>query len=172
MNTSVIHTSFFNETSTAEFWWYFPALLTDNKRVKGVSPPKNCTPSEDCVSYFLPGSMSSILIDNRTAPITKDQFPKAIAYLQNDAPGYQIDFRRIDRVNDPSMTMDDCRLYGIDSAAITLCLKKVNHSLLAGIRFNSKEVLSKSVEFMSHSSEIQGQLSEYIRLASCRTVQH
>jgi hypothetical protein len=98
--------------------------------------------------------MSSILIDNNTAPITKDQFPKAISYLQNDAPGYQIDFRRIDRVNDPSMTMDDCRLYGIDSTAITVCLKKVDHSLLAGIHFISKKALTKSVEFMSRSSEI------------------
>lgn len=133
LNTSVINTSLFNETATAEFWWYFPALLTDSKRVRGVAPPANCTPDDDCLSYYLPGSMSTIVYQPSMAPITQDQYPTAVSYIQNDAPGYQIDFRNIDRANDPSMIMDeDCRLYGVDAAAVQICLKNTGPSLLAG----------------------------------------
>ena len=78
--------------------------------------------------------MSGIKYDNNTAPIPQNQYPKAVAYIQDDAPGYQIDYQRIDRVNDPSMVMDtDCRLYGVPQTAIQICLKKVDQSLLAGI---------------------------------------
>jgi hypothetical protein len=134
LNTSVVNTTYFNQTATGEFWWYFPAFLTDNKRIRGVPPPDNCTTQDECLSYFLPGSMSSIKYDNNTAPIPKNQYPKAVAYIQDDAPGYQIDFQQIDRVNDPTMVMDtDCRLYGVPQTAIEICLKKVDQSLLAGI---------------------------------------
>jgi hypothetical protein len=140
LNTSVINAPLFNQTATADFWWYFPALLTDNKRIKGVPPPDNCTAEDACLSYFLPGSMSSIKYDNNTVPITQNQYSKAIAYIQNDAPGYQIDFRQIDRVNDPSIIMDiDCQVYGVPAAAIQICLKKVNQSLLAGIPIRFSE---------------------------------
>jgi hypothetical protein len=132
MNTSVTTFENFNLTATADFWWYFPALLTDSKRVRGV-PPLNCTDKDtSCISYFVPGSMSTINLDPNIPPITKNSYPKATAYIQNNAPGYQVDFKAIDRVNDPSMTFDDCRLYGLPGTAIWLCLKRVENSFLAG----------------------------------------
>jgi hypothetical protein len=77
--------------------------------------------------------MSSIQLEPNAAPITKDQYPKATAYIQNDAPGYQLDFYQIDAVQDPSMTLDNCQVYGIPSMAIQFCLKSANNSFLAGI---------------------------------------
>ena len=130
LNTSVINTQFFNQTATAEFWWYFPALLTDNKRVRPTSPI-NCSTS-DCLSYFMPGSLSSVVLDPSLPPIPATQYPKAISYITNNAPGYQIDFQKIDRVNDPNLMMSDCRLYGWEATAIQICLKTDGHSILAG----------------------------------------
>jgi hypothetical protein len=130
MNTSVAQVGGFNLTATAEFWWYFPALLTDSKRVK-AGTPLNCS-GQNCNSYFIPGSMSSIDLDPNQPTIAKQDYPKAISYIQNDAPGYQLDFYPIDRVNDVSMTLDDCRVYGVDRVAIQVCLKETGGSLLAG----------------------------------------
>ena len=93
--------------------------------------------------------MSSIQYNNNSAIITKNQHPNAIAYLQEDAPGYQVDFRNIDRVNDPSMIMDeDCRLYGVNETAIQICLKKDGPSILAGTPL-TQDIANRSVEFMS-----------------------
>src|SRR5947207_12710299 len=80
----------------------------------------------------MPGSLSSVVLDPTRPPIAKDQYPKAISYITNDAPGYQVDFQRIDRFNAPDMMMSDCRLYGWDSAAVQICLKTYGHSILAG----------------------------------------
>jgi hypothetical protein len=131
LNTSIVDTvNMFNLTATAEFWWYFPALLTDTKRVKSVAPI-TCS-GEDCSSYYLPGSMTSIVLDPNQPPISKQDFPSAVSYIQNDAPGYQLDFYPIDAINDPSMTLDDCRVYGVAIIAIQICLKETRGSLLAG----------------------------------------
>jgi hypothetical protein len=150
LNISVTSTEHFNETATANFWWYFPALLTDNKRIRPAAP-LNCT-TTDCLSYFMPGSLSSVILDPSLPPITANQFPKAISYITNDAPGYQLDFQQIDRVKDPNMMMSDCRLYGWETTAIQICLKSVDNSMLAGkpILENSS---NRSMEFMSQRSQ-------------------
>jgi hypothetical protein len=80
----------------------------------------------------MPGSLSSVVLDPSLPPIPANQYPKAIAYITNDAPGYQIDFQHIDRVSDPNMMMSDCRLYGWQTTAIQICLKTSGHSILAG----------------------------------------
>jgi hypothetical protein len=120
----------FNLTATADFWWYFPALLTDTKRVKSVAP-LHCL-GANCDAYFLPGSMSSIVLDPNEPPIGKEEYPNAISYIQDDAPGYQLDFYPIDRINDPNMTLNDCRVYGVDIVAVQICLKATGGSMLAG----------------------------------------
>ena len=130
LNSSVIFTHEFNLTATAEFWWYFPALLTDVKRVRPVAP-LNCT-TKDCLSYFIPGSLSTMYLDPSLPLITANDFPKAISYIQNDAPGYQLDFQYIDRNKDPPIMMSDCKVYGITKTAIQICLKKDGPSILGG----------------------------------------
>jgi len=132
LNSSLVNFPNFNVTATTEFWWYFPALLTDVKRVRGVAP-LNCTGADDeCLSYFVPGSMADISLDPSQPVLAANQFPRATAYMQIDAPGYQLDFKRIDRVNDPYMTLLDCHVYGIPQVAIQVCLKENGNELLAG----------------------------------------
>jgi hypothetical protein len=131
LNVSLVNTDFFNLTSTAEFWWYFPSILSDTQRVTGVSPLA-CS-GEACHSYFLPGSMATILLDPNEPAITPLTYPNAIAYIQNDAPGYQLDYYPVD-VAAPGITLDDCRVYGLDYLALQICLKERDSSLLAGIR--------------------------------------
>jgi hypothetical protein len=130
LNTSVVYTHFFNMTATAEFWWYFPALLTDNKRVKPVAP-LNCS-GNMCNSFFIPGSMTTLQFDPQLPPITQDSYPEANSLIQNDAPGYQVEFKPIDANQDPPMLTTDCRVYGISIMAIQICLKKVDSSIMAG----------------------------------------
>jgi hypothetical protein len=131
LNTSVVYTNDFNITATAVFWWYFPAFLTDSKRSRAVAP-LNCS-GQYCNSYFLPGSWVNVVPDPNLPPISANEYPKATAYVQNDAPGYQLEFSYIDRVNDPKMTLDDCQLYGVEDVAVQICLKEAGQSLLTGI---------------------------------------
>jgi len=77
--------------------------------------------------------MSSVTLEPNLPPITKDEHPKASVWIQNDAPGYQLDFYPIDPVTDPSLTLDDCQLYGIPEMAVQVCLKAENGSFLAGM---------------------------------------
>ena len=76
MNTTLSDYDGFNLTATAEFWWYFPALLTDSKRVRPVAP-LNCS-EEMCNSFFVTGSMMTILLDHTFPPITKDNYSNAV----------------------------------------------------------------------------------------------
>jgi hypothetical protein len=130
MNTALVGTPAFNLTATAQFWWYYPALLTDGQNSRAVTPI-NCT-GDNCNSFFLPGPMALIEFDPSQPVVTTDQYPVATAYIQNDAPGYQIDFEPIDYEHDPPMTLDDCKVYGTNTIAVQICLKKVNSSFLAG----------------------------------------
>jgi hypothetical protein len=132
INSSLSEYPYFNLTATTTFWWYFPALLTDVKRVRGVAP-LNCSGTDnECLSYFLPGSMTSIQLDPSQPVLLPTEYPQGTAYVQVDAPGYQMDFQKIDRVNDPYMTLLDCHLYGIPEVAIQLCLKENGNEILAG----------------------------------------
>lgn len=65
--------------------------------------------------------------------ITEADYPTATTFIQNDAPGYQIDFYPIDEKYDPPMTLNDCRIFGISTNAIQICLKTIDNSFLAGM---------------------------------------
>jgi hypothetical protein len=119
----------FNITATAQFWWYFPAVLSDSLTVQPATP-LNCS-GDQCQSFFFPGSMRNILLDPKLPPIGSNEYPGAISYMQNDAPGYQIDYSPLDPTDSP-ITLADCRVYGIEIMAIQICLRKSNNSLLAG----------------------------------------
>ena len=140
MNTTLVHTPAFNLTATAQFWWYYPALLTDGQTSKAVTPI-NCN-GDNCNSFFLPGPMALIDFGPSLPTITADQYPDATSYIQNDAPGYQIDFEPIDYEHDPSITLDDCKVFGVHTIAVQICLKKVNSSFLAGTSTSDERLIS------------------------------
>jgi hypothetical protein len=148
MTTAIIdRTPNFNLTATSEFWWYFPALLSDTKRVAPVQSLVPCT-GQDCESYFMPGSMPDVVLENGTSLPSGDSYPGAISYIVNDAPGFQFDFYPIDPATDPPMTMEDCRVYGVSEMAVNICLKQVNEtSLMAGMPGTGNA--NRSLEFMS-----------------------
>jgi hypothetical protein len=140
MNTALVGTPAFNLTATAQFWWYYPALLTDGQNSRAVTSI-NCT-GDACNSFFLPGPMALIEFDPSQPVVTADQYPVATAYIQNDAPGYQIDFEPIDYEHDPPMTLDDCKVFGTNTIAVQICLKKVNSSFLAGTSTADETLIS------------------------------
>ena len=76
--------------------------------------------------------MTQIELNPNVTTPPSDAFPNAIGYIQNDAPGYQIDFYPMDS-EEEGITLNDCRVYGLNSLAIQICLKQANESLLAGI---------------------------------------
>ena len=132
LNTTLLYIPQLNLNSTAAeiFWWVYPSLLADGKLSRPLAP-LTCS-GEGCVSYFLPGALSNVVFETDMANITNSDYPTATTFIQNDAPGYQIDFYPIDESKDPPVTLDDCRVFGIPSNAIQLCLKAINNSFLAG----------------------------------------
>jgi hypothetical protein len=86
--------------------------------------------------------MTQIQLDPNVTSVPSDAYPEAITYIQNDAPGYQIDFYPIDMQKE-SIALSDCRVYGLNSLAIQVCLKQTNNSFLAGT---------------SHSNETNGRM--------------
>jgi len=76
--------------------------------------------------------MANIVLDPTQPIITANEYPNALAYIQDDAPGYQIDFYPINRQTE-YLDLDDCRLYGVDLMALQVCLKAENNSILAGV---------------------------------------
>jgi hypothetical protein len=130
MNTSIVNAPWLNITAPPEFWWYLPSILADGKLSHPV-PPINCSGNE-CSSFFLPGTLSTIIFDPTSPNITESDYTNAKAYIQEDAPGYQVEFYPIDETRDPSFTLDDCRVYGTSTLAVNVCLKKSETSLLAG----------------------------------------
>jgi len=65
-------------------------------------------------------------------PITKNDHPDAVCYIQNDAPGYHVEFYPMDPARDPPLTPNDCQVYGIDSMAIQICLMNNDSGMTAG----------------------------------------
>ena len=130
MNSTLLDIPGFNETAPELFWWYFPSILADGQFGSTVEPI-SCS-GTSCTSYFLPGSLSTIIFDPTLPNITGSDYPSATSYMQNNAPGYQLDFSPMDEAPDPPMTLDDCHVYGLTQIAVQVCLKKSNSSLLAG----------------------------------------
>jgi hypothetical protein len=132
MNTSFLNTDWFNVTATDVFWWNFPSILADGKVSRAVDPI-SCS-GESCTAFFLPGAIQNIIFDPTFPNISNADYSTATSYIQQNAPGYQIDFYPIEET-DPPLTLDDCRVYGVTDVAVQVCLKKSNSSLLAGIPF-------------------------------------
>jgi hypothetical protein len=129
MNASLLQTEYFNATAIDSFWWYFPSMLTDSK-VSGAVAPIACS-GQPCSSFFLPGPLSVIQFDPTSPNVTNSFYPKATAFVQEDAPGYQIEYSDI--IDDAPFTLPDCRVFGLDGLAIQICLKRSGMSLLAGV---------------------------------------
>jgi hypothetical protein len=127
MNTTLIQNTLFKAEITETFWWYFPAILADGKISKNVAP-LTCS-GDSCTSYFLPGPLSIVQFDPSSPMIAPTDYPTATTFIQQDAPGYQLDFYPIG-TNDPAFTSDDCRVLGVNILAIQMCLKQTNTSLL------------------------------------------
>jgi len=169
LNTSVSTAPGFNLKATSVFWWFFPSLLTDGTNARAVAP-LNCS-GAGCASYFLPGLMNTIAFDSSRPAITADNYTNAPSFLQNDAPGYQIDFAPIDVETDPGIALSDCQVYGISSLSIQVCLKKVNTSFMAGMS-QIETVTHNSVEYMSSQCDTYQWLSQYNGLAIVGSIEH
>ena len=74
-----------------------------------------------------------MVVRNKSIPqLAPNDYPNALGYIQNNAPGYQLEYYPIDRVKDPSMTLANCAVYGVSNVAIQICLKNSGSSLMAG----------------------------------------
>src|SRR5579859_4336022 len=125
MNRSITTQWDFRSKSTAQFWFYYPSLLSDGVHVRPLNGSGG-VPS----SFFLPGGMDGILFDASQPPFTSRNYTDAVSLIQYDAPGYQIDFMPIDLEADPAITLEDCKLYGV---SLQICLKKVNEWFIASL---------------------------------------
>jgi len=162
LNTTIATNRFnFDSLATAQFWWFYSSILTDTQNVKSVQP-LNCT-GELCKSYFMPGMAAAILPDASEPPITAENFTNALSLIQHDAPGYQVEFSPI-QLPIPTMTLSDCRLYGISYVAIQICLRNQGSSFIAGTLFPFLS-FDSSMECLSVKSVDTKQLLEYHRLA-------
>ena len=130
MNSTFPRVHGFDDVATPTFWWYYPSILADGKVSRSVTP-LGCS-GERCSSFFLPGPLSTVLFDPDMPNITESDSPAATYFIQNDAPGYQVDFQPIDENKDPPIVLADCRVFGLSIAAVQICLKAANSSLLAG----------------------------------------
>lgn len=129
INSSVITPT--DLDATAEFWWLFPSLMTDQAAIVMV-PSLTCSGSS-CLSYFIPGP---IVFDPNMPPITDDDFPGATAWAV-DAPGYQIDYSPVTTEDPILLPQNDCEPYGIDYAAILICVKQTGSSIIGGTLLNT-----------------------------------
>jgi len=128
MNTTLVDDPTFQDFATPNFWWHFPAMTSYSYPVE----PVRCS-GKTCQSYFFPGLISLIQFPPNAPPISDNDFPLATTIVQENAPGFQMDFYPMNELTDPSITLADCQVFGIPVVAIQLCLKKTNDSsLLAG----------------------------------------
>ena len=88
--------------------------------------------------------MASVQLDPKAPVLAPSDYPNAYAWMQIDAPGYQLDFSP---VSDSSMTLDNCRVYGIDSCAVQVCLMNDGPSLQAGTY--ARGIINESLESLS-----------------------
>jgi len=165
MDPGLLKSVSFTNTITETFWWYFPAILADGKVSQSVDP---ITCSGDlCDSYFFPGPLSIVQFNPNTSAIQNSDYPLATAFIQEDAPGYQIDFSPIES-SDPSMTLDDCQVYGLSVLAFQLCLKSSRDSILAGN--TSEKSVNVSVELLPNLRSEKFELYVIHGLANCGAI--
>lgn len=82
---------------------------------------------QSCQSYFIPGP---VVTDPTMPPGPTINGSDGTVLIVNDVPGYQIDYSPVTS-DDPILLPDvDCNLYGMEWAAIQICVKQVGTSLI------------------------------------------
>ena len=126
-NASLVTESFADDLATTALV-LIGGLLKD-ETVAFPSTSQNCTTAQGCYSYILPGSLSDIL-ENGTSLIYNPS-PSSAYFVTEAAPAYILEYFPLDdQVIFTQST--DCKVYGIVSGGIKLCLKNIGESLVAG----------------------------------------
>ena len=115
-------------------------LLYDPKSAISIPPvSKDCITSKfDCYSYFLPGALHKVNIENRKSGVLEipqeDRYDATIYVIEN-VPGYQLEFFPIKR--EVEFKEVDCQILGRYPSAflISMCMKNVDGDLMAGNTF-------------------------------------
>ena len=93
MNTSLVQDPDFQYIATGNFWWHFPSMMSYSYPVSPVS----CS-GAFCQSFFFPGPISLIKFIPDAPAITDADAPLANSFIEQNSPGYQIDFSPVDDV--------------------------------------------------------------------------
>jgi hypothetical protein len=128
LNASIVNVAIFRAKATSDFWWYFPSLMTNSAELISTAPVTCSGP--DCFSYFLPGAMSLVAFDPALPYIGKENYTEAGAFIVHDAPGFQMDFFSVSE--NVTFKTDECHQYGIDAAAIQICIQRNGNNLIGG----------------------------------------
>ncbi|KAI9786498.1 MAG: hypothetical protein M1839_006958 [Geoglossum umbratile] len=108
-------------------------ILTDSTFAVGV-PPLACR-GNDCSSFFLPGGLRQVRLQNRdfNSSLFNTQQPDGpTSVLIHNAPGYQLEFSPVE-ANHTFNSETDCTIYGkATGVGIFLCLASSETKILAG----------------------------------------
>lgn len=126
MNVSILNDPDRTALATSEFWWYFPSLLTNSAQMISTIPV-SCS---NCSAYFLPGAMSLVAFDPTLPSIGKSNYSQAAAFIVHDAPGFQMEFSNV--AENITFETEECKLYGVPSVAIQICIKQRRNSFYGG----------------------------------------
>jgi len=111
----------------------YNGILSDANHIVSAPIPSEClgdTPNkENCVSFFLPGGTD--IGWNIGLFSDPGYLPEATVWIQDDAPGYKLDFYTPANWTDIILTTD-CHLYGVDQAALQFCITTNNTDLVLG----------------------------------------
>ena len=105
-------------------------LFYDFLRVFPTDPVASACSNGDCVSYFISGGWDSVA---PYLPLITSS-PKADVFIVESEPGLQGDYWNVSLAEDP-VTPDHCQTWGVESAAIMICVKTSSldeNNLIAG----------------------------------------
>ena len=132
MNESLVQDPDFPYYGTSMFSFHFPAMMSYSHPVT----PLNCS-GPACRSFFFSGPLSVAKFPPDARPITKNDSPDATAFIQKNAPGYQMEFVSFKDGSGGSFAVGDCRVLGVPFCAVQICVRKnENSSFIAGIFSN------------------------------------
>jgi len=130
-------------TGPLVFWTWFYGLIASPNYLTTIplNDPSECVGGL-CASYFLPGAIYNL------TPLVPplEEHPEATTIVINNLRGYQLEFYPL--VNATELNDALCEVYGVDSVAILICLKKSGNSLLAGF-FVLKDLINISSQCLS-----------------------
>jgi len=162
--------SSFYATIPDSFWWYFPSILADGKYSRSVSPV-SCS-GDSCESYFFPGPLQIVKFAPNVSTVTTSDYPNVRTFIQEDAPGFQVDFYPLNGSN-PALTLDDCRMYGnLSFIDIQLCLKSVSDSSFIAGHTRLISRADNSMVFLPVDPTTGANLFKQHNLACASSLQH